>query len=380
MKKILLALVALPLLLAQNDGRLNGLQQAVTLPLDGGQYNAVGIQIAGTFSATVAFEGSVDCATYVAINATPLAGGSAVTSATAAGQWVASPAGLCRMRARISSYTSGTAVLSLLPTSGGGPLLDASGNLTIGSTILDPTNGIKGPIIACVAAPGNTAGPYGSLCEVRATGALWACANAAGCTVSGDWAAAGGGGSMVYPSAGIPQSSGASWGSSLALDTDTALTANSDTRLPSQKAVKAYADTKAASNASTTVNGQTCALGSTCTVTASAVAFTTLTDASPLAWDIASAASANRTVTLDHATATRALNVSNLANGGTYTLKVIQDATGGAGLTLGTGCTWIVGNGGGGAVVPTVAANAVDLLTFTYDGTYCLASYIPNLN
>jgi hypothetical protein len=78
----------------------------------------------------------------------------------------------------------------------------SDGTVSIGGTVLDPANGIKGPLIACVSAPGNTTGPYGSLCEVRATGALWSCTNSGGCTVSGDWTAAGGG------SVSVPGSSG----------------------------------------------------------------------------------------------------------------------------------------------------------------------------
>jgi hypothetical protein len=63
----------------------------------------------------------------------------------------------------------------------------------------DATSGTFRPP-QCVGAPGNTTGPYGSICEVRASAALWGCTNAAGCTVSGDWAAAGGGGSGTVTS------------------------------------------------------------------------------------------------------------------------------------------------------------------------------------
>lgn len=67
--------------------------------------------------------------------------------------------------------------------------------LEIGTTTeIDPTTGIKGPVIACAAAPGDTTGPYQSLCIVPATGALWACTNAGGCTVAANWTAVGGGG------------------------------------------------------------------------------------------------------------------------------------------------------------------------------------------
>lgn len=68
--------------------------------------------------------------------------------------------------------------------------------VAFGTTVIDPTGGIKGPVIACAGAPGSTIGPYGSLCGVRSTGALWSCVNAAGCTLAGDWVAAGGGGGV----------------------------------------------------------------------------------------------------------------------------------------------------------------------------------------
>ncbi len=74
------------------------------------------------------------------------------------------------------------------PNAANGPVvLDASGVATIGTTVIDPTAGIKGPIIACAGTPGSSVGPYGSLCEVRATGVVWRCANAAGCTAAADW-------------------------------------------------------------------------------------------------------------------------------------------------------------------------------------------------
>jgi len=61
-------------------------------------------------------------------------------------------------------------------------------------------------------------------------------------------------------------------------------------------------------------------------------------------------------------------------------LVLTQDATGGEGLVLGTGCTWKAVNAGAGAVVLTNAANAIDILTFTYDGTNCYAALQTNFN
>ena len=75
--------------------------------------------------------------------------------------------------------------------------------------------------------------------------------------------------------------------------------------------------------------------------------------------------------------------VTNPVIGGNYVWKLIQDATGGITATLGSGCTWLVANGGtpSGAHVITLtnAPNAVDVLAFVYDGTNCLASVIYNL-
>lgn len=68
----------------------------------------VGIQLAGTFSATVQFEGTTDGGNWTAIDCQPIAGGAAATSATATGLWQCSIAGLISVRTRVSAYTSGT--------------------------------------------------------------------------------------------------------------------------------------------------------------------------------------------------------------------------------------------------------------------------------
>jgi hypothetical protein len=108
--------------------------------------------------------------------------------------------------------------------------------------------------------------------------------------------------------------------------------------------------------------------------------YTAVTDGAPITWAIASASLANGTITLGHLTATRALNITNPLTGGFYTLIIKQDSTGGAALTLGTGCVWKVAGGGLGAFTLTTAASAIDILTFTYDGTNCYASVQPNFN
>lgn len=89
--------------------------------------NTVGISLAGTFSGTFQFEGSVDGgATWVSVSASPAPSGAAVTSATATGTWTLAVAGYSYLRVRCSAYTSGSATATLNPSqavaagSGGG--------------------------------------------------------------------------------------------------------------------------------------------------------------------------------------------------------------------------------------------------------------------
>lgn len=107
--------------------------------------------------------------------------------------------------------------------------------------------------------------------------------------------------------------------------------------------------------------------------------FDVQSDGATVTWAIASVLNAQGTLTFTTHGGNRTLNITNPVIGGNYVLKVIQDATGGEGLILGTGCTWKVANGGAGTVTTTNAAGAVDLLTFTYDGANCLTTFVANL-
>jgi hypothetical protein len=76
--------------------------------VDMGGVEALSVAVAGTFVATVAFEGTIDGATFFAVGLTPMAGGAAVTTATAPGQWYLTPVvALLQFRARVSAFTSG---------------------------------------------------------------------------------------------------------------------------------------------------------------------------------------------------------------------------------------------------------------------------------
>lgn len=66
------------------------------------------VQITGITSATVTFEATLDGANWVAVLFTNLNTGNAATTATADGIYRASCAGFALVRARISTYASGT--------------------------------------------------------------------------------------------------------------------------------------------------------------------------------------------------------------------------------------------------------------------------------
>ena len=91
--------------------------------------------------------------------------------------------------------------------------------------------------------------------------------------------------------------------------------------------------------------------------------------ASTLTWDV-SGTSTNYEITL---TANTTLNLTNVRNGDYGSLILNQDSVGSRSMTLGTvngsSITHLVVNGGGGLVSLTTNPNAVDLLSFTYNGS-----------
>lgn len=91
---------------------------AATLNLLG--FPGAAIQITGTWTGTITFEVSVDGTNYTAALFTPPNSTTAVSTATANGQWSGSVVGFKKLRARFSTASSGTAVVSIRATLGGG--------------------------------------------------------------------------------------------------------------------------------------------------------------------------------------------------------------------------------------------------------------------
>lgn len=106
--------------------------------------------------------------------------------------------------------------------------------------------------------------------------------------------------------------------------------------------------------------------------------FILLTDGTKVSWNTSSGAYSVLQFTTHGGR--RILNVSHLLPGGNYVLELIQDSTGGEGLTLGTGCAWKVSGGRRGSITLSAGASAIDVLFFTYDGTHCLAKFEANFN
>ena len=73
----------------------------------------VAVQVFGSMSATITFEASVDGTNYVAFNMTPSNSGTDASTTTSAGAWTKSTGAYSAFRARCSTYSSGSPVVTL---------------------------------------------------------------------------------------------------------------------------------------------------------------------------------------------------------------------------------------------------------------------------
>ena len=103
----------------------------------------VGVQVKGTWVATLQLEGTMDrdgclatptTCTWFAVYGTPVSGGSSVASTTANGAWVVSTP-LTYVRVRPSAYTSGTIQINIVGTSAGGGGGGGGGTVTVGNQL-----------------------------------------------------------------------------------------------------------------------------------------------------------------------------------------------------------------------------------------------------
>lgn len=83
-----------------------------------GKGTTVGVQITGTWTGTIAFQGSIDGVTWVAVSMTPIPTAAAVTSTSANGTWTGTFSGLVFFQAISTAWTTGTATVSINTTTG----------------------------------------------------------------------------------------------------------------------------------------------------------------------------------------------------------------------------------------------------------------------
>jgi hypothetical protein len=101
----------------------------------------------------------------------------------------------------------------------------------------------------------------------------------------------------------------------------------------------------------------------------------TLTDAGTVTWNYTTQGAEAQVILGGN----RTLSITNLPTTVTYfTLTVKQDATGGRTLTL-PALTKVI-NSGAGVVTLSTAANAIDILSFRWDGTILFCTYGKSYN
>ena len=101
------------------------------------------VQLTGTWSATIQFEGTTSVGgTFVAVNAVPVGGTTAVTSATGNGAWRIAVAGLAQVRVRCSAVSSGPAVAAITLSTGSSANNTAGGGAGAVSSVFTRTGAV----------------------------------------------------------------------------------------------------------------------------------------------------------------------------------------------------------------------------------------------
>ncbi len=110
------------------DATANG---CVTLTMNPNNGSA-GVQISGTYSGTLQFEGSTNGTNFVAVNGVPPSSSTQVTSTTTTGIWQLATAGMTKVRVRASApWTSGTANIFIQASQGTFSLAGATISATV---------------------------------------------------------------------------------------------------------------------------------------------------------------------------------------------------------------------------------------------------------
>lgn len=104
----------MPNYLNKTSGAVAANDTSVTLAWRETSPGFVAVQLAGTFSGTITFEATVDGANWVAINGMPVASTTPASTATAAGIWYITANGVTAVRARSTTWASGSLTATLV--------------------------------------------------------------------------------------------------------------------------------------------------------------------------------------------------------------------------------------------------------------------------
>lgn len=138
MKRLLSVLLTLvlvsTLVFAQTGatGTITAADGAITLS-NMAEWSSVWVQITGTWTGTLQFEGTVDGTTYFSLNGVVPTTAVVATSTTANGNWQVNVGGLRNFRVRASAVASGTATVTFRASGGVGtttPALTASSSVS----------------------------------------------------------------------------------------------------------------------------------------------------------------------------------------------------------------------------------------------------------
>lgn len=131
----------------QNAAGADGNGSAITTK----GYLSVALQVTGTFTATVNFEGTADASTWVALKCVNVATDSRTTTLTAAGMVQCNVQGMSSLRARVSGWSDGTVTVTgylmdvvLGSTSGGSGGGGGDATAANQTTIIGHVDGIEG--------------------------------------------------------------------------------------------------------------------------------------------------------------------------------------------------------------------------------------------
>jgi hypothetical protein len=142
---------------------ITSLNDEAVLTVDG--YSGCAIDLRGTFTATVTFQGTIDGTNFFNLVATPVASAAnvaTVNTATAAGGWYVNCMGCIQVRARATAFTSGTITATLRAVANPAWIYQAP---------IGTTNAISGTVTAGVSAGTNAIGDVGTQLRANATGA-----------------------------------------------------------------------------------------------------------------------------------------------------------------------------------------------------------------